>query len=145
MMNDHALGGWLTYLLFASQFHQYMMSSAVNGTPSDHFKPSRSVIVQTRLSADGSTLLATCALTGYPSGDQCVRKDALRRKLIVSTSVVAFVANRIHVPPYLPMPSGPSMTTGSLGMRSASGRRSPCLTSAVKIGDSFFGATCVST
>ena len=61
-----------------------------------------------------------CGWMGYPSGDQRSRYGELRRKLIVSTSPKP-VASRIHVPPYWPMPSGPSMTTGSSGRRSFSG------------------------
>ena len=57
-------------LFCSTSVYQNTMSSAVNGAPSDHFAPARSLIVHCLKSADGVALSAIFGSILAPSGEK---------------------------------------------------------------------------
>ena len=120
-------------LLFTTSLYQNMMSSAVNGSPSDHLLPSRRLMVHWVKSSFGSTLSAYFISTLAPSMEKRTRPSLTMRMRPLRSD--GPVKPRCQMPPYWPI-SGASMTYGFLGRRSSTGGSVPALTRSASIGAS---------
>ena len=122
--------GW--YLGSLSAVHAHSTSSIVNGTPSDHRRPSRIWNVRVLPSSLHPQSLPTKGRHVKPSASRSPKLDSA-----CSDKKVNVVLRRL-MPPYTPIWSGGCeyIRSSGTGTRSSSGWITPCLTRSADIGDS---------
>ena len=109
-------------------------SAEVNGSPSDHFIPSRNRKVNWVLVSFFSNSAAM--LGTAPAASQSHSSSPTPAKDCITPASATSVWARCSVPPNVPGPSHGSTTIGCAGRRSSSAGRSPASTRSVSIGDS---------
>ncbi len=123
-------------LFCATSSYQNMKSSVVNGWPSDHFMPLRSLTVTDLKSLATSKLLRMFGVIVLRSGSICSRFWT-RMLLSSRPPLLGPKAPARMTPPYLPTCSALT-TSGSSESLSLSGGSLPALTSSASIGASLY-------
>src|SRR5262245_23767902 len=131
-MND-ALDGFRSSFRYRSSY-QNMMSSAVKGSPSDHFIPSRSFRTMVLPPSCNSQPLAMCGTICSTFASQYRMWSWLWRSMFCLSAGPVNAMRQL--PPYLPTSSVGLSTSGSLGRRCSTGGSLPALTRSANIGAS---------
>src|SRR5690606_5667664 len=121
-----------------------MMSSAVNGAPSDHFMPSRRWDVYSRVSSLTSQLSAIFGSTPEKSGFQIARFSQPAMNQTPPQPGFVPTKPKRSVPPYSPGSTSGSTTAGFNGIRWSIGGSASAATRSASMGASVYVMSCAS-